>query len=165
MRWIRNYNMDQRPSDKWTEEKFGKVGHLTKPFLGKLAKWKFQGTPVMLNRRERILSRLEPVPEPIIKQTFEKAILESDEESRLRLLDGLPGIGPAMVSVILTAYNPESYRVFDTHAWKELYRTKLKDGITNLMKFLEDIRHKARAHGLPARDVEKALFQRNYKKA
>jgi hypothetical protein len=69
-----------------------------------------------------------------------------------------------MASVILTFYDPADYAVLDIHAWRELFGKEpqgLFQGPKYLLKFLQKVRLIARMHGLDARTVEKALFQRN----
>jgi len=70
-----------------------------------------------------------------------------------------------MASVILTFYDPKEYAVLDIHVWRELFGKEpqnLFQGPKCLLKFLRKVRVIAEMHGLDARTVEKALFQRNY---
>jgi hypothetical protein len=45
-----------------------------------------------------------------------------DEESRMAALGRIPGIGPAIASVLLTLTFPEKYASLDNHAWNGLCR-------------------------------------------
>ncbi len=105
------------------------------------------------------------VPKSNIETTFVRAMTTPDEGLRLKELDELPGIGPAMVSVILTFYDPSKYGVLDIHVWRELFGPEpsgLFQGSRCLMLFLQDLRSIAARHSMRARTVEKALFQKNY---
>jgi hypothetical protein len=166
VKWSSQYDRKADLWDQKTELEVGsrlrRTGLLSKADLRTMARWKFHRLP---GRRAIVLRRLSGVPKSNIETTFLRAITEPDEGSRLKELDELPGIGPAMVSVILTFYDPEKYGVLDIHVWRELFGpepSSLFQGSRCLMMFLQELRTIAARHAMKARAVEKAIFQRNY---
>jgi hypothetical protein len=136
---------------------------LSKKDLLTLVRWKFD---FFKGRMDKEIKMVEKISENEIRDAFKRAVNFTDEGSRIVALDALPGVGPAMVSVILTFYDPMNYGVLDIHAWRELFGRESK-GFPNqrhLLQFLYQLRRIARMHRLAARDVEKALFQRNFEK-
>jgi len=124
--------------------------------------WKFESLP---GSKGLILRRVSSVGEQEISETFHRALDAYCEETRISELLRLPGIGPAMASVILTFYDPKKYAVLDIHVWRELFGKEPKNlfqGPKCLLKFLQKVRMIAGMHGLAARTVEKALFQQGY---
>jgi len=165
IRWSRLFNEKQSPSDLQTENDLGsrlrETRELSKTDLVRMVSWKFESLP---GRKGLVLSRVSSVGEQEISETFRRALDADCEETRISELLRLPGIGPAMASVILTFYDPKKYAVLDIHAWRELFGKEpqsLFQGPKCLLKFLQKVRVIAAMHGLDARTVEKALFQRN----
>ena len=166
VRWARLYDSKQSPSDLKTENDVGsrlrETRELSKADLLRMVSWKFESLP---GRKGLILSRASSVGEQEISETFRRALDAGCEKTRISELLKLPGIGPAMASVILTFYDPKEYAVLDIHVWRELFGREpqsLFQGPRCLLKFLQKVRGIAGMHGLGARAVEKALFQRNY---
>jgi hypothetical protein len=166
VKWSSMYDRKADPWDQKTEFEVGsrlrRRGSLSKTDLKTMVRWKFHRLP---GRRAIVLGRLSDVPNSNIETTFLRAIAAPDEGLRLKDLDDLPGIGPAMVSVILTFYEPEEYGVLDIHVWRELFGpepSSLFQGSRCLMMFLQELRTIAARHAMKARTVEKAIFQRNY---
>jgi len=165
-KWLSLYDSKQTKWDRDTERTLGarlrETKSLTKNELTTLLNWKFQGLP---GRLKQNLARLSNFPRDRVVTIFKEAIAETDEIERIRKLDSLPSVGPAMISVILTFYDPTKYGVLDIHVWRELFGPEpsgLFQGPGCLMTFLDQIRAIARVHNVGARDVEKAIFQRNY---
>lgn len=165
-KWLAVYDQKQSKWDRDTEHSLGlrlrKTKSLTKADLTTMVHWKFQRLP---GRLKQNLARLANLPDNQVSMTFSEAMNASDEISRIRKLDTLPSVGPAMISVILTFYNPDQYGIIDIHVWRELFGPEpsgLFQGPQFLVKFLSQIRAIAKIHNLGARAVEKALFQRNY---
>ncbi len=166
VKWSSEYD---RKADLWDQKIELEVGSrlrrtesLSKADLRTMVRWKFHRLP---GRRGIVLRRLSNVPKSNIETTFVRAMTTPDEGLRLKELDELPGIGPAMVSVILTFYDPSKYGVLDIHVWRELFGPEpsgLFQGSRCLMLFLQDLRSIAARHSMRARTVEKALFQKNY---
>ena len=144
--------------------KLAKTEQLSKADLKKMVKWKFD---FFSGRMEAELKRVQNTPEKNIVDAFDRAIEAPNELSRVNELDALPGIGPAMASVILSFYDPLNYGVIDIHAWRELFGKEPKGfpSQTDLVQFLNELRRLARIHRMPARDIEKALFERDYEKS
>jgi hypothetical protein len=164
--WSSLYNEKQSPSDLQMENevrsRLRETRELSKADLMKMVSWKFESLP---GRKRLVLTRVSSVGEQRISEAFRRALDADCERTRISELLRLPGIGPAMASVILTFYDPKKYAVLDIHAWRELFGKEpqtLFQGPKCLVKFLKKVRAIAGMHGLDARTVEKALFERNY---
>jgi len=165
LRWSRLYDEKQPALDLRMESEVGSrlrnTRRLSKRDLAKMVSWKFGSLP---GRRSLVMSRVESIGEREIQEAFRQALDSSSERIRISELLRLPGIGPAMASVILTFYDPKEYAVLDIHVWRELFGKEpqgLFQGPKHLLRFLQTVRLIARKHDLDARTVEKALFQRN----
>ncbi len=165
LNWARRY--DERDKDKELERAFGSETYreLSRKKLLRMLQWKFQGLP---GRLKLFRPRVENTEEEEITGAFREAVGYADDKARIERLDELPAVGPAMASVILTFYDPSNYGVLDVHAWRELFGSMPKglfQGSKHLIEFLTEVRAIARQHAMRARDVEKALFQRNYEQS
>jgi|SRR5947208_11898604 len=164
--WAKKYDEDQSARDSMIERWFGssKYQQLSKPKLKRMLTWKFKGALPSGGRLKHFMPFVERTKDSEIEQAFREAIGFNDELARIKRLDKLPAIGPAMTSVILTFHDPKNYGVIDLHAWRELFGTKEPSSFTpeHLVRFLSELRKIAKKHRMRARDVEKALFQRNY---
>src|SRR5437016_2859012 len=122
MKWLALYERNQSTWDRDTEKELGaklrETKLLTKNDLNTLVNWKFQGLP---GRLKQNLARLSNFPHDQVVTTFKEAISATDEIERIRKLDTLPAVGPAMISVILTFYDPTQYGILDIHVWRELF--------------------------------------------
>lgn len=169
MRWASIYDQKRSEFDREIEEKIGsklrKKKRLSKNDLRGIVKWKFEGRRLR-GRRDRILTIIdERAAQSEISNRFTRALAAQDDKRKILELDKLPGVDPALASVILTFHDPKDYGVLDIHAWRELFGRQpegLFQGPKHLLRFLERVRQIARVHELEARTVEKALFQRNY---
>jgi hypothetical protein len=166
IRWSSLYDEKHCPSYLQMENEVGSrlrdTRELSKADLMKMVSWKFESLP---GRKGLVLTRVSSVGEQRISETFRQALNADCEKTRISELLRLPGIGPAMASVILTFYEPKKYAVLDIHAWRELLGKEpqtLFQGPKCLLKFLKKVQAIAEMHGLDARTVEKALFERNY---
>jgi len=165
VRWAHMYDEKQPPYDVQTENdvgsRLGKTRELSKTDLLRIVGWKFESLP---GRKGLVLRYVNSAGEQEISETFRRALDADSDKTRILELLKLPGIGPAMASVILTFYDPRKYAVLDIHAWRELFGkepSSLFQGSKCLLTYLEKVRLIAAMHGLNARAVEKALFQRN----
>ncbi|MGB9024254.1 MAG: hypothetical protein WCC94_12585 [Candidatus Bathyarchaeia archaeon] len=164
IRWSRRHDGEQSLSDQVENDvgsRLRKTRRLSKADLVRMVSWKFESLP---GRKSLVLGYVDPVGEHEISEAFRRALDADSDKTKISELLGLPGIGPAMASVILTFYDPADYAVLDIHAWRELFGKEpqsLFQGPKYLLKFLQKVRLIARMHGLDARTVEKALFQRN----
>jgi len=165
--WRKKYDKEEDLYTKGEEEelraKFQKNKFMTKDDLKRIVKWKFQGK--LEGRQKRILKLLENVDGKFIKGISRLAFETKNDKERIKLFCVIEGIGPAVASVILAFYDPENYGVFDIHAWDELFGERLKDlfsNINHLIHFFEKVREISRRVNMPCRDVEKALFKKNY---
>jgi len=165
--WRDRYNKEEDLYNKGDEEelrsKFQENQYITKDDLIRIIEWKFQGR--LTGRQKRILKILKPVDNEYIIDISKLVFKVSDDEKRVKLLCIINGVGPAIASTILTFYDPENYGVFDIHAWRELFGKEPKSlftDIRNVIKFFECLREIGKKTKLPCRDVEKALFKKNY---
>ncbi|MCX6800854.1 MAG: hypothetical protein NTZ73_01570 [Candidatus Diapherotrites archaeon] len=172
LQWLKKYAELESLSEKETEEEltknFQKNKQIKKAELIELIKWKFDDKR---NRNRRIteLNHINKIPEECIilltKKAFESG---KSDEVRVELLKTIRGFGNAVCSVALTFYNPKKYCVFDIHAWRELFGSEkeVKDysSTISLIKFFERVRQISKQTGLSCRDVEKALFMKDYMK-
>ena len=165
--WRDRYNKEEDLYNKGDEEelrsKFQENQYITKDDLIRIIEWKFQGR--LTGRQKRILKILKPVDDEYIIDISKLVFKVSDDEKRVKLLCTINGVGPAVASTILTFYDPENYGVFDIHAWRELFGKEPKSlftDIRNVIKFFEYLREIGKKTKLPCRDVEKALFKKNY---
>jgi hypothetical protein len=166
IRWSSLYKEKQSPSDLQMENDVGsrlrETRELSKEDLVKMVSWKFESLP---GRKRLILTRVSSVGEQQISETFRRALDADCEKTRISELLRLSGIGRAMASVILAFYDPKKYAVLDIHAWRELFGKEPKtlfQGPKCLLKFLNKVQDIGGMHGMDARTVERALFQRNY---
>lgn len=165
--WRDKYDREENLYNKGDEEelrrKFQENQYITKDDLIKTIEWKFQGR--LTGRQKRILKILKPVDDEYIIDISKLVFKVSDDEKRVKLLCTINGVGTAVASTILTFYDPENYGVFDIHAWRELFGKETKSlftDIKNVIKFFECLREIGKKTKLPCRDVEKALFKKNY---
>lgn len=165
--WRDKYDKEEYLYNKGDEEelrgKFRKNGHITKDDLRKIIGWKFQGR--LEGRQKRILKFLDDVDGELIKDISRLAFENKDDKTRIKLLCVIDGVGPAVASVILAFYDPKNYGVFDTRVWRELFGKEPKDLFSNakhIARYFERLREISTWAGLPARDVEKAHFKKNY---
>lgn len=165
--WRDKYDREEDLYNKGDEEelrrKFQENQYITKDDLIKTIEWKFQGR--LAGRQKRILKILKPVDDEYIIDISKLVFKVSDDEKRVKLLCTINGVGTAVASTILTFYDPENYGVFDIHAWRELFGKEPKSlftNIRNVIKFFECLREIGKKTKLPCRDVEKALFKKNY---
>lgn len=165
--WRDKYDREEDVYNKGEEEelrgKFQKNKYITKEDLRKIIGWKFQGP--LIPRGKIFLKYVKEADEEFVKDLSKLAFKTRNDETRIRLFCTIRGVGPAVASVILAFYDPENYGVFDIHAWRELFGKEPKDLFTSLKhasRYFERLREISRQLGLPARDVEKALFKKNY---
>lgn len=115
-------------------------------------------------------------PPADVERLLKFAFTVQDERLKIEVLDLIHGVGPALVSAILTFTNPEHYGVIDYHAWNALrsfnqdllrkglarkrFRFKKHGSFTasELLDYLDVIRGIAQRRNTSARNVDKALF-------
>jgi len=163
--WINRYAETEQPGEKEIEEnltkKFQQQGFTTQDDLRGLLKWKFGMMP---GRMKRELNLIEQTPDEKIKETTRKAFQSENDKEKIKLLTSIKGIGNAVCSVVLTFHNPKKYGVFDIHAGEELLGKDVKNSqrTKDLITFFEELRKISKETGLTCREVEKALFTKNY---
>lgn len=154
---------------KWTStekelgDKFRKTKAITKADLVDIVWWKFEW---LKGRRERILKFIEGNTDSEICACSQVFNLTPNEDAfRVRLLDNLSGVGPALASVVSTFYDPKNYGVFDIHVWREFFGKEPRDLFATssyYIKLLSELRAIGNKYDLNARTVEKAYFTKNY---
>ncbi|MGB7294576.1 MAG: hypothetical protein WBC70_03230 [Candidatus Aminicenantales bacterium] len=165
--WRDKYDREEDKYNKGEEEElranFRKSRHITKEELIRIVKWKFQGR--LEGRQKRILKLLNTVDDEFIIDLSRLAFKAKDDKKRVKLLCTIDGVGTAVASTILAFYNPENYGVFDIHAWRELFGKEPNTLFTDtksVFRFFDSLREIALEMRLPCRDVEKALFKKNF---
>lgn len=164
LNWSRKYD-EEYP---WWVEEEKRVGNklrqaktLTKADLAEVVEWKFKE---LKGRKDRVLRFVRKNEDRAIQQTCGQVFAKSDDSDRIRNLDALHGVGPALASVILTFYDPKQYGVLDIHVWREFFGNEpstLFIGCTCYLNLLAELRKIANKYDLDARTVEKAYFKKN----
>lgn len=165
--WRDKYDREEDLYNKGEEEElrtnFQRNKYITKEDLIRVVKWKFQGR--LEGRQKRILKFLNSVDDEFIIDLSRLAFKAKDDKKRVKLFCTIDGVGTAVASTILAFYDPEKYGVFDIHVWRELFGEEPKSLFTdmkNIFRFFERLREIALKTKLPCRDVEKALFKKNF---
>jgi len=164
--WLEKYNREEDQKDRLCEIELGAIlnnkKELSKQDFIRLLEWKFGTYPARLKREKNLA---EQMTDDFIKKTVKEALYAEDEKERTEKLFKIKGVKNAVASVILTFYDPKNYGVFDIHAWRELFG-KEPEGFSSsskrLMEFLKEIRKLAVQYQMNARDIEKALYKKNY---
>ncbi len=144
-------------------------GFLTKEELCQLVEWKFAGDGLKLPRLRRTVLAAQGDEIRELSRSGLSQDTKLSELTRVRILDGLPAVGPKVASVILTFRDPARYGVFDFHAWKTLASEGLvkrkHDGSNEeyVNEYLPALRKIATKFGLSVRDVEKAYYWKDAK--
>ena len=164
-KWLKKYGDSepnhQRDVEERLTESFQSKGFANKKEVVELLTWKFD---TMKFRLKKELNLIEKVPEEQIIEKTRKAFQCKNEEEKIEVLKSISGFGNAVCSVALTFHNPNEYCVFDTHMWRELFGKKPEyyDTTKALTEFFGKIRSISRETGLTCREIEKALFIKNY---
>jgi hypothetical protein len=165
--WKNKYDGEEILYNTGVEEelrdKFQKYNYVTKYDLIKIIEWKFQGR--LIGRQKIIRRLLDNIDESFIKEVSKLAFNFKDDEIRLKLFSCIKGIGNAVTSVVLTFYDPQNYGILDIHTWRELFGKEPKDVFSNnyhALKFFSKLREISSKESFPCRDVEKAIFKKNF---
>lgn len=162
--WKEKYNSEEDSEDKSAEEdlnkKFQENNFITKQDLERIVKWKFTGQ--IKGRQTRFLNLVSHNNQKSIEEISRCAFKIKDDETRLRLLSSLKGIGPSLSSVILTFYDPQHYGILDIHVWRGLFGKEQLNIFSNenAIKFFNKLREISSKNNLSCRDIEKAYFKR-----
>jgi hypothetical protein len=162
LQWRNTYDQQQPPWDLEVERtirlNLQRARTMAKTDLETMTLWKFQRSRFKNNHLRLVRENSEEA----IQASFRSAIETQDAGGRIRELVNLSGVGPALASVVLTFFDPDRHGVLDYHAWNELFanrkKTKGTFTISEGGEYLQKLEEVAQFHGLPARDVEKALF-------
>lgn len=165
LNWNRKYDKDHPwyvEKEKELGDKFRKTKTVTKSDLLQVVEWKFKGVPP---RYKRVTELAKRNTDEIVQQTCSRVFAMSDDSDRIKSLDALHGVGPALASTILTFYDPKNYGVHDIHVWKEFFGLKpdtIFIGSGCYLKLLAELRRIANKYNIDARTVEKAYFKKNF---
>ncbi|HPT66016.1 MAG TPA: hypothetical protein PK257_01745 [Candidatus Woesebacteria bacterium] len=101
-----------------------------------------------------------------VENVTKRALLETDEGRRIKILCELDGVGIATASAILTIIYPEKYAVIDVRDLEELNKIiKNKIGktisINTWINYLAEMRKLAKENNATPREIDKALFAMN----
>ena len=172
LNWAKRYDKDHpvwTQTEKELGDKFRKTKEVTKDDLKKVVEWKFMDLPTW---KEDRLKDVDKIDDDEIRrrsrEVFGKAENDSDRVNKLKF----SGVGTAIVSVILTFYNPKEYGVFDRHVWQGLFGEQPQDFFTkefyanteNYLMVLKRLRDEAEEYNLDVRTVEKAYFKKHKSK-
>lgn len=138
-----------------------KRGYLTKDEFMKIGMWK---SP---RPKNWYLSNSAKTIRDITTKVFETDY----EKRRIQLLTKLVGVRIPTASAILMLTNPMEYGVIDIRVWEVLYQygavkvnpTGTNFSFENWYNYLMKLRYFAGKHGVTARDVERTLFEHDYK--
>lgn len=168
LRWRDEYNKCEDSFTKGIEEslrlKFQQQGYATWEDIELLFRWKFAEMPGRLKRSLNLLGKVLPDE---VRAATSASFSSSDDLTKLRLLlgskGGIKGVGVAVASVALTFHDPQNYAIIDIHSWREIFGKEENAAFNEkeFSRFLCEVRRVSQLHGIPCRDVEKALFRRN----
>lgn len=167
LKWTAKYDREYPwwiSKEKELGDKFRETKTLTKADLCQIVEWKFKW---LVGRKDRVLKFVDRNSDEVIQQTCSQVfnLTLCDDSFRIRSLDNLEGVGPALASVILAFYEPKNYGVFDIHVWREFFGKEPKGLFSTssyYIKLLSELRKIAIRCDLTARTVEKAYFMKNY---
>jgi hypothetical protein len=136
--WSQKYDEEEDLYNTGLEQQLGdklrRTKELTKDELCQTVGWKFQGQ--LQGRRDLILKRISPVDDAIIRTVSRESFNEQDDSIRIKKLmgraGGIPGVGLALASVVLTFYDPKNFGVYDIHAWREMFGKEPEDLFSNI---------------------------------
>lgn len=163
--WCEKYDKGKYNNGLETElhDKTRAREELTRDELIQIVEWKFQDMP---GRRKKVIDLMKPVNDDDVRRASHYSFHEQDDRKRVNYLREIPGVGISLASCILTFYDPSLYGIFDIHVWREIFSSKEPKGLfSNVKHYIEllyALRKMATEYGLNVRDVEKALFQKNY---
>lgn len=131
--------------------------YLTKSELERICRWK----------SPRALRLIRANSHHRIRAATQAALKTKSERRRLEALVSLHGVSVPMASAILMLLHPRRYGVIDIRVWQLLVALETVKGnergtnftFANWYRFLVIIRYFARHFGVPARDIERTLFQ------
>ena len=108
---------------------------------------------------------------PNLEKHLIHAFKVQEERAKIEALCEIPGIGPALASVMLESMSPEMYVAPNCHAWNALRLLSFNlpkkrashDSFTvhELLKYLEIVRTLARERGTTPAQIGKALYAYN----
>ncbi len=170
--WLKRYNDDDEFLD--LEEKLGvkirEQGYITKDDLIKIIRWKFRKN--LIGRRKLVLDWIKDTKNSEIIEITKKAINLKDEKKKIKFLCKIKGVGVSLASCILTFHNPKEYCIFDIHIYDEVFNTDhntrpkyFSSKPKYYLELLDKLRKLSIEYSLSVRDIEKALFKKNYEES
>ena len=131
-------------------------GEFTRKNLSEIFDWKTKG---------RGRSRLRGNSDEEITDAIRLAVSAKTERAAIAVLLGLNGVLVPVASAILTAIDPERYTVIDFRALEALGSKSADRTINFYLTYLDACRKFAKAHRVPLRDLDRALWQWSYEQS
>ncbi len=171
--WLDRYNKEEDLYNTGVEQelrkRFQNTRQMTLEDLKRIVEWKFAALP---GRKKRIFNLMCSVDDAYVRKISQLAFETPDDKTRLSLLCSIRGVGSALSSTILAFYDPDKYGVFDIHDYREIFNLSSKEDPKDLfvnqkhvIRFFQALRNISGETGLCCRDVEKALFKKNYEES
>jgi hypothetical protein len=125
-------------------------GHYTRPEFIEICAWK------TARSRPKVASNTEPA---VIEATA-RALTDTDEETRVRALLELAGVGVPTASTLLYFAFPAEYPILDVRALESLgVKARSKYPVSFWLEYVRVCRELARQCGVSIRTLDKALWQ------
>lgn len=135
------------------------ANEVTKEQLLDLIKWRYGDQKHYF---KRIMKLLDSVQDHEIREVTRVANSLSLDLYKMTLLCALPGVGPALASILLTLFNPEKYGFFERGVWDQIFPEEtVNTSISGYLRYLNSLRKISKEHGVPVRVVEQALLAKN----
>lgn len=138
-----------------------KQGYLEKKQLIPILKWK----------SPRPLKHYEANSDASVKEITKLAFEAKNDSLKIHILTALKGVNYPAASAIMMFYDQKRYPVLDIRVWQQLYKARLVStnakgqnfSLEEVQIYFEVIRELAKKLNLPAREVEKRIFDHDRK--
>jgi len=165
--WLNRYNteegLDSNSEEADLRKRFQTNQYITKDDLIRTIRWKYQKN--LAGRQKRHLIFIAESDSPFIEDVSRLVFKYNNDESRLRLLFSIQGVGNALGSIILTFYDPQNYAIIDINSWRGIFEEKkpinISSSTDHAIRFFKKLREISSQTGLTCRDIERAYFKRD----
>ncbi len=165
--WLNRYNeeegLDNNNEEADLQKRFQINQYITKDDLVRIIRWKYQKK--LAGRQKRHLIFIAEADSPFIEDVSRLVFKYNNDESRLKLLYSIEGVGNALASIILTFYEPQNYGIIDNHSWFEIFRERKPANISSntdhAIRLFKKLREISSQTGISCRDIERAYFKRD----
>jgi hypothetical protein len=104
--------------------------------------------------------------EAAVVEATSEALGDADEETRMRALLELTGVGAPTASTLLYVAFPEDYPILDVRALESLgVKPRSQYPVSFWLEYLRSCRELARRYGVSIRTLDKALWQHSKERA